>query len=292
VDILDTFVAHEPPPILYHYTNAAGMLGIVQDRVLYASSSLHLNDAMEHKIANQFLVRELEASNLSTPEKDAFSSLMEEAAQRSSYVSSFSADGNVLSQWRAYCREGHGFALGFRRNNPIFASAQQHGFSLVRCVYKKDEQRRLCRALINTFRERYLDAGHTMRSGTLPETLGAFFTNYNWTYAFFLVNAALKHIGFKQEAEWRLISQRPEDLNLSFRTGRFGLVPHFRLPLAFLAERVARIDDMYIDTADEQSPTRQATKALFAKEKASGKLALSGELETRGPQISGIPFRQ
>jgi hypothetical protein len=293
VDILDAFIAHEPPPILYHYTNGVGVLGIIQKRVLYASSSLHLNDAMEHKIANHLLNEELEASRLSEVEKHEFRSLMRFAAQRSSYVCSFSENGNVLSQWRAYCREGHGFAVGFSRNNPLFGSAKQNSFSLVPCVYKKREQKKLCRALINTFREQYLNAGHTMESrANLPDTIRAFFANYNWTYAFLLVNAALKHIGFKEEAEWRLISQRPEDLNLTFRTGRFGLVPYFRLPLPFLAERVAQIDDIYIDTADDQSPTIQATKALLAKEEASGKLALSDDLKTRGPKISGIPFRQ
>jgi hypothetical protein len=37
----------EPPPLIYHYTTQAGLLGIIRRRELWASSILHLNDASE-----------------------------------------------------------------------------------------------------------------------------------------------------------------------------------------------------------------------------------------------------
>jgi hypothetical protein len=49
-------------------------------------------------------------------------------------VLSLSEMGDQLSQWRAYCPGGNGYALGFGQSNAIFASARQHSFDLVHCV--------------------------------------------------------------------------------------------------------------------------------------------------------------
>jgi hypothetical protein len=39
----------------------------------------------------------------------------------------------------------------------------------------------------------------------------AFFERYRWNLALALVMSALKHSGFEEEKEWRLVSQYPDE---------------------------------------------------------------------------------
>ncbi len=47
------------PDVLFHYTNAAGLIGIVQEEVLWASDAEFLNDAQETRYGREDLHRAL-----------------------------------------------------------------------------------------------------------------------------------------------------------------------------------------------------------------------------------------
>jgi hypothetical protein len=53
------FLLQRPLGILYHYTNAGGLLGILEQKEIWASSALHLNDATEIRFAFDLLRRKL-----------------------------------------------------------------------------------------------------------------------------------------------------------------------------------------------------------------------------------------
>ena len=58
------------------------------------------------------------------------------------FVSCFSADGDVLSQWRAYADDGHGFAIGFAPAE--FAILQGEAIpngSICKMIYGPDGER-------------------------------------------------------------------------------------------------------------------------------------------------------
>lgn len=225
---LDSFIREKPPGCLYHYTGAAGLIGIVENRKLWASDYRHLNDRKEYRIGARLLQKELLASQLEDEQRELFERLIART-QKGCFVLSFSERGDQLSQWRAYCPGGNGYALGFGPENALFSSAKQHSFNLIRCEYDHQKQRELCQYLITSFREGMVK---NWRPGEdTASEMRAFFRRYNWNLALALVMSALKHSGFREEKEWRLVSQYPDDAlyGVSFRPGRFGVTPYFEL---------------------------------------------------------------
>jgi Protein of unknown function (DUF2971) len=103
---------------LFHYTDAVGLSGIVQNGTLWFTHSDYLNDATEfhlsHDMANRELkrVQEYSADALSL----CFIGQMREGLVKilpavGKYVGSFSSRENDLSQWRSYADNGRGFCL-------------------------------------------------------------------------------------------------------------------------------------------------------------------------------------
>lgn len=110
--------ARPPEEMLFHYTDPAGMEGILKSQVLWASHAAFLNDSTELAFARQPLVAVLDelAEASSSESVTAFlergrGSLLELPRSFEVYVVCFCQDQSLLSQWRAYGRGG--FSIGF-----------------------------------------------------------------------------------------------------------------------------------------------------------------------------------
>jgi hypothetical protein len=120
-DFINTVEAKKPPRLLYHYTNDAGLAGIIESGRLWFSDIFALNDPSElrHGLGIAIDLLKSRATN-ARPEIATFASMFErfdldagiEAAGHF-FICCFSADGDDLGQWRAYANNGQGFALGF-----------------------------------------------------------------------------------------------------------------------------------------------------------------------------------
>jgi hypothetical protein len=265
MDTLDTFIRERPSGCLYHYTGAAGLIGIVQNRNLWATDYRHLNDRKEHAIGARLLQDELRTSPLTDKQRDSFEKLVANT-KKACFVLSFSEQGDQLSQWRAYCPGGNGYALGFGQENALFSSAKQHSFNLIRCEYDRRMQQKLCRYLVDSFMEGMVTKQSWWQGNDVPSRIKAFFERYQWNLALALVMSALKHNGFEEEREWRLVSQYPEDAlyGVSFRSGRFGVTPYFELPLD-TKENPRQIDEITIGPTPNRAAARTALDMLLSK---------------------------
>jgi hypothetical protein len=119
--------------LLYHYTSADGLLGILSTGTLWATQIRFLNDTAEFTFARDALVREayVRSARLRHP-------LVKRIVTREirrvehghipAYVVSFSERGNMLSQWRAYAPRD-GVSIGFYRG--ALSTVEQ--FALYRC---------------------------------------------------------------------------------------------------------------------------------------------------------------
>lgn len=265
MDALDRFIQTKPAGCLYHYTGSAGLIGILQSGNIWATDYRHLNDRKEYQIGAKLLQRELRSKGLKKEQQDHFERLVNET-QRHCFVLSFSEKGDQLSQWRAYCPGGNGYALGFGQQNPLFTSAREHSFNLVRCEYDPSEHRKLCQYLVDTFIEGMVTTGNWWRGKDLRSRLRAFSDRYQWNLALALVMSALKHSGFEEEREWRLVSQYPEEslYGVNFRPGRFGITPYFELPLHGRNSRLT-IDEIIIGPTPNKKASRSALELLLLK---------------------------
>ena len=277
---LEAFIRDKPSGCLYHYTGTAGLIGIIQNRKLWATDYKHLNDRNEYRTAAK-LLSQVGARELKSHDREKFERLIA-MTQKACYVLSFSEMGNQLSQWRAYCPGGNGYSLGFEQNNALFLSAEQHRFNLIRCVYDPKKQRELCQSLVESFIEGRVHRTSCLPGENTPSPLRVFFKDYQWKLALALVMSALKHRGFEEEKEWRLVSQYPDEVNygLSFRPGRFGVTPYFELPLSTTDHR-RWIDEITIGPTSNRVASRAALSLLLLK----------NETQVRRFQLSRIPFR-
>jgi hypothetical protein len=118
---INTVEAKKPPPVLYHYTNDAGLAGIMESGQLWFSDIFALNDPSELRHGLGIAIDLLKSrATHARPEIATFASMLErfdidagiEAAGHF-FICCFSADGDDLGQWRAYADNGQGFTLGF-----------------------------------------------------------------------------------------------------------------------------------------------------------------------------------
>ena len=125
------------------------------------------------------------------------------------FVTSFSEEENLLSQWRAYCPQGDGYSLGFSASD--FSGEPVEGMALVKCVYSAKEANDLCHALIESWKEYERPDMNRM----IGECMA--------------IMAAIKHSSFAEEKEWRLVGTGGNQPR-KFRTGRHGIGPFIEVP--------------------------------------------------------------
>jgi Protein of unknown function (DUF2971) len=226
-----------PPEILYHYTTQTGFLGIVASREIWASHTQYLNDVREFRHAIEVTNEELSAMEREPPLEDKVELLkeMKEGLKGIETINvcvcSFSADGDVLSQWRAYAGRASGFSIGFS-GAFLRAVSDELNFWLVPVLYEEGEQRLLVRTLLrdvleeNVQKARARAADHDDEIGQPPGgNLVAYLNRYT---------PILKHRSFSEEREWRIIS-RPlfcSHQRFEYRAGASMLIPYFRIPLS------------------------------------------------------------
>jgi len=128
--------------------------------------------------------------------------------------------------------------------------------------------KKLCHYLVESFME-----GMVTKQSWWPSEKGAalrvraFFTRYQWNLTLALVMSALKHRGFEEEREWRLVSQYPEEAlyGVAFRPGRFGVTPYFELSLDLKDEDPRRVDEIVIGPTSNPTASRAALDVLLSK---------------------------
>jgi hypothetical protein len=106
---------------LYHYTNAAAVMGIIQNQEIWASHYSFLNDSKEGTLAHNRLLElcdeAAESEESGVPTSNQIAAFREHLGSTSNiFVASFSQHPDSLTQYRMYCPNAGGFALGFPRS--------------------------------------------------------------------------------------------------------------------------------------------------------------------------------
>jgi hypothetical protein len=116
---LHTISSQQPPAVIYHYTNDAGLKGILETGKIWLSDIFSLNDPSELSHGFSIFVETCKPSprlgrqrpRHLQPQRNRLLDRIRDTAQY--FICSFSSSGDDLGQWRAYADNGHGFALGF-----------------------------------------------------------------------------------------------------------------------------------------------------------------------------------
>ncbi|MCD4849659.1 DUF2971 domain-containing protein [Arthrobacter sp. AK01] len=222
------------PEVLYHYTSAAGLLGILSSSSLWISNALFMNDAEELIHASQAVSTAMNAradelrARLARNEPEfpnrpllaVFEDMigqLEDLHDRGPswgdvYLACFCEDGDLLSQWRGYAGSG-GYALGLDPLKLQLSDPTAYmGSSLARVRYGLPEAIDDVTSLVES-----IDPG----SGNHPGSLAA----HEFLTVVRLL-AQVKNPGFREEREWRLVNISDDSRDLHFREGYSALIPY------------------------------------------------------------------
>jgi hypothetical protein len=108
----------EQPKIntIYHYTNLNNFISIVENQTLYCTNISFLNDKREYKYGVDLLLGRIDIlkdSGFNVEILDMLTKHIDLIFKSERYVTCFSKNGDLLSQWRAYANNGKGVAIGF-----------------------------------------------------------------------------------------------------------------------------------------------------------------------------------
>lgn len=212
------------PEKLYHYTSKEGFLGIIENKTLWASEILFMNDGKETCIPLEILKELLkDDKNVNIKEKigrDGKDSLelYESFRGFETYVISFSEKKDDLNMWRAYGDNASGVCIEFNTCELLEVLEKNQKIKSMKwrkCIYDKQEQKNKIQSLLNSV----TGSNDFNRSG-LFEGLIEFSTYF-------------KHESFRDEHEWRIVVQLNTDLKnrevIKVRTGKNVFVPYCEL---------------------------------------------------------------
>ncbi len=306
--------------LLHHYTDVNGLQGILRSGKIWATHSNYLNDSTElrygHSKAREFFF-EKQNEISSGSDEDVFlidfidGVTKQKYDSQNIYISCFSTNGDILSQWRGYGSHGLGYSIclkptsiGYPQSNNSYAVHKvKYGQSildekleeiyrlvrksLVACLKFFPDQAQvedigeLC-TLVNdpTYdQEKHLQHWKAVKDGLV----------YHANYGFQALYPLFKNDGFREEEEWRIINRTTDSSLIRYRASRGMLVPFVELPL-FKDDNEQSPVFKVVSVTCGPNPHPENTKKsveMFIETLKSGE-SLLGEIEVKSSQI---PYR-
>lgn len=228
-----------PPPLLFHYTNAAGMRGILDSSRLWATNYRFLNDASEVSYA-MALFTSVVQEQLANCDSDVVAEFLGRTLRTANafegmfdcYVACFCERDDLLNQWRVYAEAGGGYALGFHsREIGLRAGELQpsQDFMLRKVLYEEKLQRQLLSEVLSVAAETLHAATKGVSVADANNLIARCCQFVRAESADYLI--CFKHPAFSVEEEWRLchVVGPGEDDHVLFRDGAYGLTPYVSL---------------------------------------------------------------
>lgn len=237
-------------PISYHYCSTSTFLSIISNKTIWLSDINTMNDFSERHWAYD---RFIEAANLVIGQVgrdfiDRIDSVMHHAGYNNlSLVASFSADGDVLSQWKSYAEDGTGVAVGFDSHQ-----LKNLAVRTVQIEYQKEKQTDHHRTILLAAHQLFSNLGDNEKKDFIPRFAAKLFYDLS----------CFKNPAFQEEKELRLIrvigvSRKETDwylhdgggngekysrkkLPIKFRAKNGGVVSYIELPLRSLNENAIK----------------------------------------------------
>ena len=158
------------PKIVYHYTTQEGLLGIIENEKLFATNIKFLNDTKEFDFGINQLALTLKELRLEN-NRSRYDALIEKityemlchinTTQHNSFITSFSEQKDLLSQWRAYAPTSTGYCIGFRFNE-LFYPRSPKCCIVSKVKYEDESKKNGARSLINELKEMYRETLHKL----------------------------------------------------------------------------------------------------------------------------------
>jgi len=217
------------PTILWHYTDAGGLHGMITEQQLRCGNVHFLNDQTEHFYGWGMVRRQLRSFRCndvacSFIAREALGLVSDGESRVIPHAISFSELPDAMSQWQRYGNDGAGYAIGFdvAGLREICSSILPVG-RLERLVYEPRRQRDLVARPIAAWHAAMPNhqfrgtvsaverLGNELRASTPSQQIDANEVAVALAINLSRLAMTLKHRDFKDEQEWRLITLSTRD---------------------------------------------------------------------------------
>jgi hypothetical protein len=285
--------------LLFHYTEGAGLLGIVRERQIWATHYAHVND-VEELVAGERIVDDVAGRLLRETLADSpaewllgnFVRLHQAKGQSLSqvadvYVASFSTQGNHLPQWLGYAAGGTGYSIGLRELHLPKGEDPETDLTLMlsKCEYDRERFEEVVAQALTEVVTRFEKSVRAHSLG--PEVFNALMThaaNLALRRVALLV-PGFKNAAFADEEEWRLVAMPRhgrEAKVVRFRSGRSGIVPYIPIPLSD-ADKPLDLARIYVGPRQHPDAGRKAVSSFLTANGYDGEgLVVNSGISYRG----------
>jgi hypothetical protein len=281
------------PEVVYHYTTMDTMMKIVDSASIWATSINYLNDVSE---GDHFrvLVRQRiphyigdhpseDVDLLQTFYKTPNPPVLDTFATRP-FVASFSQDSDSLPQWRSYCPNGNGVAVGFRVDCLKRAFVKLEGEAHVSELPNQPNVRYMKIDYVDSIGVEVLDKNIAVALATARVYADEGYDRPEIIFKTIIDSIASfkKHPSFSNEREYRLLVEMFADRRyFKFRATRSTLVPYVPVSIprrhprygdstepimSRLAGRWDFIDRVVVGPTANKNLSLDAVSAFFEKE--------------------------
>ncbi len=239
--------------LLSHYCGVNAFLSIVEGRSLRANLISASNDLQEGRWLGSAMEGKFAADPRTAKHAGRLADMLRHAAtfNRAGAVC-FSEEPNLLSQWRGYADDGHGFSMGwsldyFDKLCKNYRGEYGPGFRIDPVSYGVEDIAEYANDLLEEVAKHVEDGAldppsllHYLKANGESEVcrqqkvrrfLVALFPSMLEAYLF-------KHPSFAEEREWRLlahfIDDAPTNQRVEYRASRERLVPYVKMSVADL----------------------------------------------------------
>ena len=267
----------DAPERLYHYTDVAGLIGIVSSSSLWATNLRFMNDAEELAHSWRLMLEVLHEAK-GRARSPAQVELIEEIEQAARsewagypdfYATSFTENGDLLGQWRAYGSSGGGYAIGFDVAQLVDVSSRhtQSNRILNRVIYDEQSQLQVLRATADRMLE--LFASVDPASAAVTSARARLFAALGEIVGFVF---SFKDPAWAEEQEWRAVRTVPGDERDGVRFRPHGGIPVPYVTLAIGSDTDGRlpIREIVLGPRADSETAARSVELLLAKHGYSG----------------------
>jgi len=225
--------------LLYHYTDQKGLLGIIEDKCLWATHSQFLNDLSEYRIVFDALQEKIKAER---NDNWAYlqSRFLSARQMKGIFITSFSGErGDSLAMWRGYSAGTGGYSIGFDRlalrviASALFPSGEKSHVDLDKCIYVNPEDSSLAERFESGIELAWKESIEKMAQSASNDLATALRSLPVNIMEYVKLAALRKHIAFKEENEWRIVvfdEEGSKSRRTKFRQSKSMIVPYLEIP--------------------------------------------------------------
>lgn len=205
--------------LIWHYTSAEGLYGILTECVLHSGNILFMNDPKEFTFLFEVITNTVE-SDTKNIHSDAVRTCIvnrykeiqnsfETLKNFFVYLTCFSKQPDLLSQWRGYCPNG-GYSIGFSRKSLEKASAKQ-GYFTKDVIYMPDRVTKKVPRQLKRFFERHYNHPFLKEKNFSDQAFHKYHMDVVTKFNPLKLSPFVKHDSFSEEREVRLYRFGGED---------------------------------------------------------------------------------